>query len=205
MSSFNRGTPSVTFLAPTPAKWKVFRVICVAGSPTLCAATTPITSPASTHDRMKRCFTSPRSQSTDALLNCSCSKSFREAKWHLRCAFKMIFALSSTSRPIVSPSAMALVISSCAIISFTLWAISMGVYLLPVLPRSSCNPLILARPMILAMLMGICCFESPSGKTSLQIMSFISDNLLYSASRICWCSTVDLMAARVSGGSHLEP
>ena len=24
LSSFNRGTPSVTFLAPTPAKWKVF-------------------------------------------------------------------------------------------------------------------------------------------------------------------------------------
>lgn len=28
MISVRRGTPSVTFLADTPAKWKVFRVIC---------------------------------------------------------------------------------------------------------------------------------------------------------------------------------
>ena len=27
--SFRRGTPSVTFILATPAKWKVFRVICV--------------------------------------------------------------------------------------------------------------------------------------------------------------------------------
>lgn len=33
MISFRRGTPSVTFFEDTPAKWKVFSVICVAGSP----------------------------------------------------------------------------------------------------------------------------------------------------------------------------
>jgi len=33
--SLNLGTPRVTFLAEIPAKWKVFRVICVAGSPRL--------------------------------------------------------------------------------------------------------------------------------------------------------------------------
>jgi hypothetical protein len=33
MISLSLGTPSVTFLADTPAKWKVFRVIYVAGSP----------------------------------------------------------------------------------------------------------------------------------------------------------------------------
>jgi len=43
--SFNLGTPNVTFLLLTPAKWKVFRVICVAGSPILCAATAPTDSP----------------------------------------------------------------------------------------------------------------------------------------------------------------
>jgi hypothetical protein len=33
MISFIRGTPSVTFMEATPAKWKVFRVIWVPGSP----------------------------------------------------------------------------------------------------------------------------------------------------------------------------
>ena len=31
--SLIRGTPSVTFIDATPAKWKVFKVIWVAGSP----------------------------------------------------------------------------------------------------------------------------------------------------------------------------
>ena len=40
------GTPLVTFdLLATPAKWKVFRVICVVGSPILCAAIMPTISP----------------------------------------------------------------------------------------------------------------------------------------------------------------
>ena len=43
--SVSRGTPSVTFLALTPAKWKVLRVIYVVGSPKLCAATVPTISP----------------------------------------------------------------------------------------------------------------------------------------------------------------
>jgi hypothetical protein len=33
MISFRRGTPKVTFFDDTPAKWKVFSVIWVAGSP----------------------------------------------------------------------------------------------------------------------------------------------------------------------------
>jgi len=33
MISFIRGTPRVTFIEATPAKWKVFSVICVPGSP----------------------------------------------------------------------------------------------------------------------------------------------------------------------------
>ena len=45
MISVSRGTPSVTFFADTPAKWKVFSVICVVGSPMDCAATVPIISP----------------------------------------------------------------------------------------------------------------------------------------------------------------
>lgn len=32
--SFNLGIPKVIFAAPCPAKWKVFRVIYVEGSPT---------------------------------------------------------------------------------------------------------------------------------------------------------------------------
>ena len=38
MISLRRGTPSVTFMLATPAKWNVFRVICVPGSPRLCVA-----------------------------------------------------------------------------------------------------------------------------------------------------------------------
>ena len=41
------GSPSVTFLSLTPAKWKVLSVICVPGSPIDCAVTTPTASPGS--------------------------------------------------------------------------------------------------------------------------------------------------------------
>ena len=41
-----RGTPRVTFdLDATPTLWKVFKVNCVVGSPTDCAAMTPTISP----------------------------------------------------------------------------------------------------------------------------------------------------------------
>ena len=39
------GTPWVMFMDATPAKWKVFRVICVPGSPILCAARAPTAVP----------------------------------------------------------------------------------------------------------------------------------------------------------------
>lgn len=45
-----RGTPNVTFLSATPAKWKVLSVICVVGSPIDCAAIDPIASPAGAND-----------------------------------------------------------------------------------------------------------------------------------------------------------
>ena len=48
MSSSKRGTPRVTFLAEFPAWWKVFKVICVVGSPTDCAAMVPTISPGAT-------------------------------------------------------------------------------------------------------------------------------------------------------------
>lgn len=41
MISFKRGTPSVTFMLATPAKWKVLSVICVPGSEMLCAPIAP--------------------------------------------------------------------------------------------------------------------------------------------------------------------
>lgn len=41
------GIPSVTFISPLPAKWKVLRVICVEGSPMLWAASRPTASPGS--------------------------------------------------------------------------------------------------------------------------------------------------------------
>lgn len=48
INSFSLGTPSVTFAPPWPAKWKVFNVICVEGSPKDCAAIAPTASPGST-------------------------------------------------------------------------------------------------------------------------------------------------------------
>mmetsp|Transcript_68255 Transcript_68255/g.156707 ORF Transcript_68255/g.156707 Transcript_68255/m.156707 type:complete len:267 (+) Transcript_68255:1186-1986(+) len=51
MSSLIRGTPRVMFILETPAKWKVFRVIWVAGSAILWAAMAPTDSPGSTRAR----------------------------------------------------------------------------------------------------------------------------------------------------------
>ena len=47
MISLMRGTPSVMFMEATPAKWKVFRVIWVPGSPMLWAHTAPTAEPGS--------------------------------------------------------------------------------------------------------------------------------------------------------------
>ena len=43
--SLMRGTPKVTFMEATPAKWKVFSVICVPGSPIDWAPTAPTVDP----------------------------------------------------------------------------------------------------------------------------------------------------------------
>mmetsp|Transcript_5031 Transcript_5031/g.18314 ORF Transcript_5031/g.18314 Transcript_5031/m.18314 type:complete len:214 (+) Transcript_5031:1365-2006(+) len=51
--SRRRGMPRVTLASPRPAKWNVFSVICVDGSPTDCAARTPTASPGSARERMK--------------------------------------------------------------------------------------------------------------------------------------------------------
>lgn len=45
------GMPKVTFISPLPAKWKVFSVICVEGSPMLWAARRPTASPGSHSER----------------------------------------------------------------------------------------------------------------------------------------------------------
>mmetsp|Transcript_9021 Transcript_9021/g.28159 ORF Transcript_9021/g.28159 Transcript_9021/m.28159 type:complete len:310 (+) Transcript_9021:1145-2074(+) len=71
--SFNRGTPSVTFFADTPAKWNVLSVICVAGSPMDCAASTPHISPACARAWTNRASTSPSNQSKAARVSL-CSK-----------------------------------------------------------------------------------------------------------------------------------
>ena len=52
----------MTFFAETPAKWKVLSVICVAGSPMLCAATVPMPSPGGASAILNRDSTSPMTQ-----------------------------------------------------------------------------------------------------------------------------------------------
>ena len=49
MISLMRGTPSVMFMLATPAKWNVLSVICVPGSPMLCAPKAPTVDPARVH------------------------------------------------------------------------------------------------------------------------------------------------------------
>mmetsp|Transcript_62745 Transcript_62745/g.178203 ORF Transcript_62745/g.178203 Transcript_62745/m.178203 type:complete len:238 (+) Transcript_62745:2659-3372(+) len=205
ISSFSLGTPSVTFLAPTPAKWKVLSVICVAGSPTLCAASVPIISPGKASDFMNRCLISPRSQSNDCFVIFSPWRIFLEPRAVRRCALRMIFALSSTSRPIVSPSAIALVTSSSAISCSTLWMISTGEYLSCMFPMSSCFARCFALPMSLVMLMGMCCFESPSGKTAVQMISFRLLSFSNSASSMPWCSAFARISLSTSDGSQPTP
>lgn len=46
--SLIRGTPCVILMPATPAKWNVFSVICVPGSPIDCAAMAPTADPGST-------------------------------------------------------------------------------------------------------------------------------------------------------------
>lgn len=53
MISFIRGTPRVTFMEATPAKWKVLSVIWVPGSPIDCAPTAPTVEPAGDKPRVK--------------------------------------------------------------------------------------------------------------------------------------------------------
>lgn len=71
MTSFNLGTPKVTFLDDTPAKWKVFNVIYVAGSPKLWAAIEPTISPGCTRLYSNLDLISPISQSKAGAVNLS--------------------------------------------------------------------------------------------------------------------------------------
>ena len=64
-NSRNRGMPSVTFASPRPAKWNVFKVICVDGSPTDCAATHPTASPGTASELRYRRFISFLNSSVD--------------------------------------------------------------------------------------------------------------------------------------------
>ena len=73
MISFNRGTPNVTFLDDTPAKWKVFRVIWVAGSPIDCAAKAPTISPGVACACMNLLSISPSNHSNASSESLCCS------------------------------------------------------------------------------------------------------------------------------------
>ena len=59
MISLMRGTPCVMFMLATPAKWNVLSVICVPGSPMLCAATPPTGEPAGATPHELHCNPAP--------------------------------------------------------------------------------------------------------------------------------------------------
>ena len=97
MSSSSLGTPRVTFILETPAKWKVFNVICVAGSPILCAAIAPTDSPATartlSYSTLTLCITF--SNSSKVML-CSCTKRCGDIL-HRISIFNISLSISSTS------------------------------------------------------------------------------------------------------------
>mmetsp|Transcript_12348 Transcript_12348/g.41147 ORF Transcript_12348/g.41147 Transcript_12348/m.41147 type:complete len:419 (+) Transcript_12348:1238-2494(+) len=98
--SLRRGTPSVTFLAETPAKWNVFNVICVAGSPIDCAARTPHISPGCARAVANRDSISPTTQSKAAWLRrCSKQQSLQARVDRIRMAKSMV-AFSFSSLPL---------------------------------------------------------------------------------------------------------
>mmetsp|Transcript_13843 Transcript_13843/g.48238 ORF Transcript_13843/g.48238 Transcript_13843/m.48238 type:complete len:213 (-) Transcript_13843:3324-3962(-) len=102
MISLSRGTPSVTFLADTPAKWNVLSVICVSCSPTDCAATMPHTSPPGASERWKRAATSATIHSNAALVSWNSVMTRLEASVERRRMAKAMVALccaSSASAP----------------------------------------------------------------------------------------------------------
>ena len=55
MISLMRGTPCVMFMLATPAKWNVFSVICVPGSPMLCAPNAPTVEPSQATPPLYQC------------------------------------------------------------------------------------------------------------------------------------------------------
>jgi len=83
MISFNLGTPRVTFFADTPAKWKVLRVIYVAGSPIACAPMLPTISPGWIKLYSNLDLISPRIQSNDIEFSLSFMITFLEFKMDL--------------------------------------------------------------------------------------------------------------------------
>jgi len=103
MISFRRGTPSVTFLDDTPAKWKVLSVICVAGSPNDCAANAPTISPGLTCACWNLVSISPisHSKASDDSLNSSETHLVhsveRTRHWNSRVAFSLACLLRWSS------------------------------------------------------------------------------------------------------------
>mmetsp|Transcript_10070 Transcript_10070/g.31759 ORF Transcript_10070/g.31759 Transcript_10070/m.31759 type:complete len:372 (+) Transcript_10070:1070-2185(+) len=92
MISRSRGTPRVTFLLLTPAKWNVLSVICVTHSPMLCAATMPHISPACARDSWNRVRTSPSSHS-----KASCDSRYRRSTCLLASVLRSMIENSSVA------------------------------------------------------------------------------------------------------------
>mmetsp|Transcript_34980 Transcript_34980/g.88120 ORF Transcript_34980/g.88120 Transcript_34980/m.88120 type:complete len:255 (-) Transcript_34980:2564-3328(-) len=73
--SLMRGTPRVTFMLATPAKWNVLSVICVPGSPMDCAPNAPTVEPGSTRLRWYLVTHSRRKTSSCASVMLACPAS----------------------------------------------------------------------------------------------------------------------------------
>mmetsp|Transcript_35160 Transcript_35160/g.76854 ORF Transcript_35160/g.76854 Transcript_35160/m.76854 type:complete len:204 (+) Transcript_35160:1351-1962(+) len=195
MISFKRGTPSVTFFADTPAKWKVFSVICVAGSPIDCAATVPIISPGFTCDCWKRSSISPASQWNACGVRRYSCRTRLEARVERRSAEKssVAFFCASMDRGSLPATTRMFWLSRC-----TVSATSTGLRLV-ISPGCPAANVFCAFQMSRLRLMGSGHEASPVGITSLHSTSWSAISVANSSSSTWRFSALARRSSAISG------
>mmetsp|Transcript_14913 Transcript_14913/g.56588 ORF Transcript_14913/g.56588 Transcript_14913/m.56588 type:complete len:373 (-) Transcript_14913:3034-4152(-) len=118
MISFSRGTPRVTFMLATPAKWNVFSVICVPGSLMDWAPMAPTASPGSTMPRVYLCSATARMSWTSSRVTPAQLRTTRRASLDSRPLHHSLSSLSGCTPTILqSFSILCATSSKCAVIS----------------------------------------------------------------------------------------
>mmetsp|Transcript_18897 Transcript_18897/g.48506 ORF Transcript_18897/g.48506 Transcript_18897/m.48506 type:complete len:286 (+) Transcript_18897:875-1732(+) len=199
MTSVRRGTPRVTFLPLTPAKWKVFSVICVAGCPMDCAASVPIISPGYATVCRNLVSISPSTQSKASCVRrysrstrfeCSVDRSmWKKVNVALRCASTLSGCSPSTTTSFF--------VSSCTF-SITCSGLSpLQASLLFQMPNIIC-----AFQMRRVRLTGRNTESSPLGISAVRIRLSSSFRVSYSESMSCLASKLVRSSSSISCSSQ---